>query len=149
MKQLSLLFLLTFAVFSNLYGQSKLNEEKGVYFADFDKFEHDFGKITDEQDAFTTFRFVNNKPQTLILNPPKTSCGCTVPQYDKEPVVSGAEGEIKVKYSTKGRIGKFVKDIRVYAQGYDEPIRLVIRGEVVAPQEISTLPKKQKNSLFR
>lgn len=149
MKQFGLLFLFAFLGISTAFSQSKASKVKEISFAEFERLEHDFGKITDEQDAFTSFKFVNNKSQALILNPPKTSCGCTVPEYDKEPIASGNEGEIKVKYSTKGRIGKFVKDIRVYAQGYDEPIRLVIKGEVVAPQEISTLPKKQKNSLFR
>lgn len=149
MKHFSVLFLLLISCISSTFGQSELDTKSASYFVDFERFEHDFGQITDEQDAFTSFRFVNNKSEALILNPPKTSCGCTVPDYDREPIAPGAEGEIKVKYSTKGRIGKFVKDIRVYAQGYEEPIRLIIKGEVVAPQTISTLPKKQKNSLFR
>ncbi len=118
-------------------------------FAEFEVYVHNFGDITEEQDAIYEFKFVNTSGKDLILNPPKTACGCTSPYYPKEPIAAGAEETIKVKYSTKNRIGKFNKDIKVYAQGYDQPINLTIRGEVKSPQAVSTVPKKSSNSLFK
>lgn len=143
MKKLAFLVVAFFAFTAVTLAQDE------VPFAEFDKIEHDFGKITDQKDAVTTFEFTNTSGKDLILNPPKTSCGCTTPYYPKEPIEPGETKEIKVKYSTKNRIGRFVKDIRVYAQGYELPIVLKIRGEVVSQKEISSLPKKEGSSLFK
>lgn len=143
MKQFALLFVALFA-----FAATSLAQDEAT-FAEFNKVDHDFGKITDQEDAFTTFEFTNTSGTDLILNPPKASCGCTTPSYPKEPIEPGATKEIKVKYSTKNRIGKFVKSIRVYAQGHEQPIMLKIRGEVVSQKEISSLPKKEGNSLFK
>lgn len=139
-------FILAFILFAGL---TFAQETETKSFAEFKKLSHDFGKITDQEDAVYKFEFTNTTGEALILNPPKTSCGCTTPYYPKEPIASGDTAEIEVKYSTKNRIGKFLKDIKVYAQGFDDPIVLKIKGEVVSPQEISTLPKKQNNSLFK
>ncbi len=142
--------LFTCLVFIASVGFSQNSEEKPVKeFAEFEVYIHDFGDITEEKDAVYEFKFVNTSGKELILNPPKTSCGCTSPYYPKEPIAPGAEETIKVKYSTKHRIGKFNKDIRVYAQGYDLPIVLRIRGEVKSAQAVNTLPKKSSNSLFK
>lgn len=143
MKKIACLFVALFAFVSVTVAQTDAS------FAEFDKTEHDFGKITDQEDAFTTFEFTNTSGTDLILNPPKTSCGCTTPSYPKEPIKAGATQEIQVKYSTKNRIGRFVKDVRVYAQGHEEPIVLKIRGEVVSQKEVSSLPKKEGSSLFK
>lgn len=145
MKRFSLLLIGLFAFAATTFAQ----EETKAGFVTFEKDVHDFGQITDEQDAVTSFTFTNTSGQALVLNPPKTSCGCTTPSYPKEPIAAGATETIDVKYSTKGRIGKFIKDVRVYAQGYEDPIIIKITGEVVSPQAVSTLPKKQGNSLFK
>jgi len=118
-------------------------------FLEFEKVVHDFGKVTTTEDAVYEFKFVNASGKTLLLNPPKSSCGCTTPFYPKEPMDIGAEDAITVKYSTKNRIGPINKQVRVYAQGYDTPIILTIKGEVVSPDLVQTAPTKKKNSLFK
>jgi len=145
MKNL-ILFLSFFLFTGSLFAQEEQLNNK---FAKFEIMEHNFGEITDEQDVTIDFEFTNNSGRTIVLNPPKTSCGCTASKYPKEPIAAGTTEVIQVKYSTKDRIGKFIKDISVYAQGYDDPIILKIRGEVMSPQAISTMPKKQNNSLFK
>jgi len=118
-------------------------------FAEFEKVVHDFGEITPNEDAFVDFTFKNTSGKSLLLNPPKTSCGCTTPSYPKEPIAKNSSEVMQVKYSTKNRIGKFNKQIRVYAQGYDAPILLTIKGEVLPPEVVETAPTKKKNSLFK
>jgi len=145
MKNLLFLFALLFSV-TVAVAQDDTQDNK---FAAFEQMTHDFGEITDENDVTIDFTFKNTTGTDLVLNPPKTSCGCTASKYPKEPIAAGATEVLQVKYSTKNRIGKFIKTISVYAQGYDDPIVLKIKGEVKSPQAVSTLPKKQNNSLFK
>lgn len=145
MKNLSVVFVLLCSVFSSFAQEDKVQSQVLT----FEKTSHDFGKISDQQDAYVSFPFTNSSGKSIVLNPPKTSCGCTVPRYPKEPIAAGEVHKISVKYSTKGRIGRFTKDIKVYVQGYDLPVILTISGEVVSPKEVSTLPKKETNSLFK
>lgn len=141
-----LLFFAFFLFTGSLFGQDETRDNK---FAEFETLTHNFGEITDEQDVTIDFTFTNTSGKTIVLNPPKTSCGCTASKYPKEPIAPGATEVIQVKYSTKNRIGKFIKDISVYAQEFEDPIVLKIKGEVVSPQAVSTMPKKQNNSLFK
>lgn len=149
MKNLLLLFGLVLFATTGFSQENRQLVKQDNNFAEFKKMSHNFGEITDEKDVTVDFEFVNTTGKDLILNPPKTSCGCTASKYPKKPIAPGATEVIQVKYSTKNRIGKFLKDVSVYAQGYDDPIVLKIKGEVKSPQAISTLPKKQGNSLFK
>ncbi len=147
-KLLSVAFFLT--VFAGLsLAQNKPVEPKST-FVEFEKVVHDFGKVTDTEDAIYEFKFVNTSGNTLLLNPPKTSCGCTASYYPKEPIAAGEEEAIKVKFSTKNRAGqKFNKTITVSAQDHIKPIVLTIKGEVVSEGEIAAIPSKKKSSLFK
>jgi len=96
---------------------------------------HDFGKINESDGAVTTtFEFTNNGTEPLILSEVRASCGCTTPDWTKEPVAPGATGFVKATYNTKGRPGMFDKSITVKtnatAEGL-ETIRLNIKGEVI------------------
>ena len=59
-----------------------------------------------------------------------SACGCTTPQYDKEPIAPGAEGKIVVSFDPAGRPGQFVKTIAVYSNGQDGSYTIRIRGIV-------------------
>jgi len=104
----------------------------GIYFKEK---VHDFGKIDYKSDGTHKFKFQNNGDQPLTINNVRTSCGCTVPQYSKEPFMSGAEGEIKVKYDTK-RVGRFEKNIFVYTNASEDPVLLRIKGNVKNEEDI-------------
>ena len=73
----------------------------------------DFGTI-DEGDVVThVFKFTNTGDEPLILDRCKGSCGCTVPQCPKEPIAPGAEGEIEVKFNSKGKKNKQTKTVTI------------------------------------
>mgnify|MGYP002010069855 FL=1 len=75
----------------------------------------DFGTI-DEGDVVThVFKFTNTGDEPLILDRCKGSCGCTVPQCPKEPIAPGAEGEIEVKFNSKGKKNKQTKTVTINA----------------------------------
>lgn len=89
----------------------------------------DFGKIKHNSDGVHEFTFKNTGKDPLIITNVKSSCGCTVPTYPKEPVKKGEKGKIHVKYDTK-RIGGFHKTITVYSNAKNSPVKLHIKGEV-------------------
>jgi len=97
---------------------------------------HDFGTI-DEGDVVThVFRFTNTGDEPLILNRCKGSCGCTVPQCPKEPIAPGEEGEIEVKFNSKGKKNKQTKTVTVNANTFPEQTRITISANVTpAPAE--------------
>lgn len=66
----------------------------------FDKTEHDFGVINEGDVVETVFSFTNSGKSELIITSAKGSCGCTVPEWPKEPVMPGESGEIKVKFNS-------------------------------------------------
>ena len=89
----------------------------------------DYGKIKQNSEGTHEFVFKNSGNNPLIITNVKSSCGCTVPTYPKEPVKKGNKGNIHVKYDTK-RIGVFNKTITVYSNAKNSPIKLRIKGEV-------------------
>lgn len=99
---------------------------------------HDFGKIQEANGAATTvFEFTNNGSEPLILSEVRASCGCTTPDWTKEPIASGAKGYVKATYNAKGRPGQFTKSITVKsnAAGDNGTIVLTIKGEVIPEQQ--------------
>jgi hypothetical protein len=92
--------------------------------------EHDFGTI--EKGGNGTFEFVfnNTGSEPLILSNVRSSCGCTIPEWPKDPIKAGDSGIIKVIYDTQ-RVGNFTKSITVNSNAQEAPITLQIKGVVV------------------
>jgi hypothetical protein len=61
----------------------------------------------------------------------KSTCGCTVPEWSREPIDSGGTGSIRVSYDTH-RVGAFAKTIYVYSNADNGVKRLLISGKVIA-----------------
>lgn len=71
----------------------------------------DFGEVDATKDpGFRVFKFKNTGSEPLMITNAQGSCGCTVPEWPKEPIRPGAVGEIKIKYDIqrKGQINKTV-----------------------------------------
>ena len=66
----------------------------------------------------------------IVLTRVIASCGCTTPEWTKEPIAPGKTGDIKITYNPKDRPGPFVKTISVYSNGKTGSFILTIRGEV-------------------
>lgn len=98
----------------------------------FDKTTHDFGSFSEKNSKVTyTFTFTNEGDQPLVVNQAIASCGCTVPEFTKEPIQPGEKGEIKVTYNGAGKFpGHFKKSITVRTNGAVEMTRLYIEGDM-------------------
>ncbi len=95
-----------------------------------DKEEHDFGNIDEGDKVSTKFTFTNTGSEPLIISSAKGSCGCTVPQWPKEPVAPGESGTIDVEFNSKNKPGRQTKTVTIQANTDPNPIRLKIKAEV-------------------
>lgn len=96
----------------------------------FEKLTHDFGTFSESAPKVTAnFAFTNTGDKPLVINQAVASCGCTVPEYPKDPIQPGAKGTIKVTYDGTGKFpGHFKKSITIRTNGKVEMTRLYIEG---------------------
>lgn len=138
MKKIAIVLMSAFLFSAYTYAQTtqadKTKEEVVVDkpVIKFDKTTHDYGRIAEEVgQAICEFEFTNTGDKPLIINRVAASCGCTTPDYTKEPVLPGKKGKITVSYSTVNRPGSFSKTVRVFSNSQSSPDVLVIKGEVL------------------
>lgn len=91
---------------------------------------HSFGKIKQNVPATYVFNFSNTGAKPLIVEVATAECGCTTPEYPKEPIAKGKQGNIKVTYNA-ATAGAFSKKVTVKFASIDEPTILTIQGEVI------------------
>ncbi len=103
---------------------------------------HNFGAIKEGIVAEFTFKFKNTGDQPLILKDVRPSCGCTTPEWSKEPVQPGKTGLIVVKFNSAGRPGKFNKSITITSNIPEDTKILFISGTVTPSTDNSTDPNQ-------
>ena len=109
---------------------------------EFEKLEHDYGEVPYNGNGECEFRFTNTGNEPLILQKPRSSCGCTVPTWPKEPILPGDSEVIKVTYKTT-KVGNSNKSITVTSNAkVNSTVVLRIKGTVL-PQPTETLPEKE------
>lgn len=94
-----------------------------------DPMTHDFGDVVRNESVTTTFEFRNTGSEPLLIDNVRTSCGCTVPDWDKAVVPPNATGRISVEYDARDP-GYFRKYIKVYFRGRRRAEKLFIEGYV-------------------
>lgn len=100
----------------------------------FEEYIHDYGAIEKGSDGSWTFKFKNIGEEAIVINRVRSTCGCTVPNWPREPIEPGAAGEITVKYNT-ATTGTFLKSLFVYSTAANSPVKLQIKGKVIALEE--------------
>lgn len=105
----------------------KNDPKTGITFA---AMEHDFGKIDQNTENEYIFKFTNSGTNPLIIYNAKGSCGCTVPEYPKEPVAPGEDGEIKVVYKPGKQKANQTKWVTVTANTDPEQTKVKIIADV-------------------
>ncbi len=124
----------------------------------FEKTEHDFGKVNEEKGPITyEFKFTNTGGSPIIVSNVKASCGCTTPDWTKDPVLPGKTGIVKATYDPKNRPGVFNKSITVTSNAENATVVMIIKGEVIPrpktieddyPQLIGDLRMKSNHLAF-
>jgi hypothetical protein len=108
----------------------------------FDKTVHDYGDVPYNGDGKCQFTFTNTGKEPLILTNVRSSCGCTVPKWPREPVMPGESEVIHVEYKTN-RIGTINKSVTVQSNASNDVVRLRITGKVLSPEQSAT-PEQTK-----
>jgi hypothetical protein len=107
--------------------------------------EHDFGKFKEEagRQAYD-FVVTNTGTSPLVIQNIVASCGCTTPEWTKQPIPPGGKGKITAIYDPKDRPGVFNKTLSVYTNSKPEVVVLTIKGEVIprekTVEELYTFP---------
>jgi hypothetical protein len=97
----------------------------------FDRTEHDFGKLVDGEKVTFSFRFVNVGASDLVIIQAKGSCGCTVPRFPTNPIKPNEVGLIEVTFDSSNRLGFQNKTITVVANTIPSTVVLTIKANVV------------------
>jgi len=146
MKKILTLFVISF---SALFLSAQNNTQVVSEAAQFNQTTHDFGNIPQGKPVYYTFEVTNISKEPLKIENVQTSCGCTTPEWKKEPIGAGATATIKVGYNA-AVAGYFEKYITVLYNG-NQTKQLIIKGNVwkapegAAPPNASIRLLKQKN----
>ncbi len=133
LKSLVLILLLTSGCRSGAsknFGNSASAEPGNGEIA-FKEFEHSFGKVSEGEKISYVFTFENKGTSDVVITSASTTCGCTVPKYDKKPIPPGSVGSLEVVFDTSGRNGMQTKTVTVKSNAKTPVIILKITAEVV------------------
>ncbi|MBT8195317.1 MAG: DUF1573 domain-containing protein [Bacteroidia bacterium] len=99
---------------------------------EFNETSHSFGQIMAGQSVTHEFEFTNTGNADLIISNASASCGCTVPEFSKEPIAPNENGKIKVVFNSTGRSGMQAKTVTVIANTIPNTKVLTISADVIA-----------------
>ena len=141
-----LLFLSAFLLFS-----AGLSAQEETYYKEadvirFDKKIHDFGDVLIAEGAVScVFTFTNIGTQPIVVHNVISSCGCTTPEWTREPVRPGSTGTIQATFSNDQGPYPFDKTLTVYVgvgkSSLERPVLLRLRG-------VSHEKKKDLDEIF-
>ena len=96
----------------------------------FEEMDHDFGTIKEGAVVEYTYKFENTGDAPLIIQNAQPSCGCTVPEWSKDPVPVGGEGFIKAKFDSQGKPNMQNKTITITANTWPKTNQLKFKAMV-------------------
>lgn len=102
--------------------------------------EYEFGTIKQGDKVEHVFKFKNTGTNPLVIRSAKGSCGCTVPEYSKEPLAPGKTGEMKVIFNSAGKMGQQSKPVTIMANTTPETTRVTLKGMVEPPAGAPAMP---------
>lgn len=111
--------------------------QEGAAAITFSKHEHDFGTIPEGEKVETFFTFENTGKSELIITNAYATCGCTVPEWPKEPIAPGETGKIAVAFNSAGRPGKNSKTVTLTTNTAKGKETVVIKANVTPKQKSS------------
>ena len=94
----------------------------------------DFGEMHQKESVSTEFVIKNTGDAPLLIRSAKGSCGCTVPEWPKEPVAVGEEAVVKVTFNSGNKKGKQNKTVTLVTNAIPSTKVLTIKGTVLVPE---------------
>ena len=118
------------AVVENPASASGDGDKEAVPVFEFESDNHEFGQIVQGEKVSYAFKFKNTGKAPLVINTAQASCGCTVPEYTKEPVQPGESGVINVTFNSEGKSGMVSKTVTVIANTIPNTKVLTISADI-------------------
>jgi hypothetical protein len=130
MKILPVLFILFigFGVFAQ--SEDSQTAQAGAQIA-FEESLYEFGEITQGDRVEHEFSYTNTGTEPLVISSVKTTCGCTAPNWSREPLAPGETMTMLVRFNSSGKMGMQNKTITVNSNASNNPERIRITANVL------------------
>lgn len=103
----------------------------------FETMDHDFGTINEGDIVEYTYKFKNTGDAPLIIQGAQGSCGCTVPNWTKEPIPAGGSGVVTAKFDSHGKQNIQNKTVTVTSNTWPKQTVLHFKA-MVNPKQTSS-----------
>ena len=96
----------------------------------FSKLTHDFGTILEGENVVCYFDYENTGKADLLISSVDASCGCTTPNWSREPVKAGDRKSLKIIFDATGRSGAQRKVVTVLSNASNVVVKLTIKANI-------------------
>ena len=121
----------------NVPNSASGTKNDGIPRFQFNKTEHDFGKVIQGERVTFAFKFKNTGDADLVIANISTTCGCTATDYPKTPIKPGEENSIKVTFDSAGKEGFQHKSITIAANTQPSNTELSISAQIILPEKMN------------
>jgi Protein of unknown function (DUF1573) len=90
---------------------------------------HDFGRVQSGWFMKKEFYFTNNTKDALTIDNVRTSCECTVADWEDDVIPPGRISQITVIFNPKNE-GYYKKSVKVYFHKIKKPYKLTVEADV-------------------
>lgn len=91
---------------------------------------YDFGTIKEGDVVSYQYYFTNTGTAPLLITDAKSTCGCTIPDWPKKPILPDSTGSILVKFNSLHKTGAQSKEVTIFANTFPNQSKIIIRGRV-------------------
>ncbi len=95
---------------------------------------HNFGTIVQGEKISYAYKFTNVGKAPLVIRSAQGSCGCTVPEFPKDPVAPGESGIINVTFNSEGKQGHQDKTVTIISNTMPNTYTLYVVGDVTVKE---------------
>jgi len=96
----------------------------------FDTLIHDFGTIIEGESVVCYFNYGNEGEEDLLITAVEASCGCTTPNWSREPLEPGEKETLEIIFDASGRNGEQRKLVTIKSNASNQVVQLTIRAKV-------------------
>lgn len=140
-----LIFTLSLALMGVVaFAQGDAPAKKGPIMS-FESMTVDYGTIEENSEPLRVMKFTNTGDEPLIITNARGSCGCTVPDWPKQPIMPGETSQIEIRYATN-RIGQFSKTVRISTNETNDGHTLTVKGNVLKKEQMEGVPGSEKKN---
>ncbi len=103
----------------------------------FEETEYDFGTVVEGEKVRHVYKFTNTGEEPLVISDAKGSCGCTVPEWPREPIAPGKSGQVTVEFNSRNKRGDKNQKVTITANTNPPQTFIYLKG-TVQPKDDAT-----------